>query len=464
MIWACHPCPAPFMTATPDSFDRLIQSIDRIDTIRSQSAQVEQALGSAERDKVLVDKLIATYREQGIELDPAMVAKAVAQTLPTRALAIPAPAHPIAHRLARAWLSRDRWIKPVGIGTSLAALALVVVLGAGMVNNRLDAARLAEAAAQTMNVQRQADRALASADALDVSIPVQSDLVARARAQIQQANTDLQQAKTLADSNTDASGLHEPIERLNTKATQALAAASSDITLALQLPALARQIAHARELAASPSGWPQLDEVLAQRLAHAQGLLSDPQGVSGLPVVVAELNTLATAGRSRAALREAAKTVPPDGAEQAASLVSAGETALLRGQATAANQALEQLRDLSRLGAASYTLRITNDPNERTGVWRHHSSSPNARNYYIVVDAVDAAGNPVQVPVINEEDGSRHSVSRFAVRVPERVYNQVRDDKLDNGLVDNNQFATKKSGTLQTQYAFDVDGGMITNW
>lgn len=76
---------AQLMTAPNNNFDRLIQSIDRIDTIRSQSAQIEQAMGAADRDKALVEKLMTTYQEQGIALDRSVVEKAVAQTLPTRA-------------------------------------------------------------------------------------------------------------------------------------------------------------------------------------------------------------------------------------------------------------------------------------------------------------------------------------------------------------------------------------------
>lgn len=350
------------------------------------------------------------------------------------------------------------------MGSSVTASILVAALVIGMIGDRMDARRFAAASAETVRIQQQVEASLVNTAKVKIEFPVQADLVSGASTALQQAQASLVQAKGMAASAADAGDLHEPMAALNRKAAQYLSSATSSIALARQVPSYARQIEQVKQFAEKSTGWPQLDEVLAHRLMAASAMLSSPQAVSGLPAAVEDLNTLAVADRTRTTLQEAAKTVPPDGSEQALALVVAGETALLRGQAGGANAALDQLRDLTQLGAASYTLRITNDPNEQTGVWRHHSSSPGARNHYIVVDAVDAAGAQVQVQVVNEEDGSRHKVSRFAVRVPESVYNRVRDDKLDNGLVDDNNFGTKKSGTLETKYAFDVEGGMITSW
>ena len=63
---------------------------------------------------------------------------------------------------------------------------------------------------------------------------------------------------------------------------------------------------------------------------------------------------------------------------------------------------LTQLR--ARLNQ-TYHLRIVARPGEDTGVFRIPDVNSAARNYYIVVEAVDAGGNALSVPITSEEDG-----------------------------------------------------------
>ena len=122
------------------------------------------------------------------------------------------------------------------------------------------------------------------------------------------------------------------------------------------------------------------------------------------------------------------------------------------------------LDDLTTTLATAYTLRIVNRQGEQSGVWRHPNDNRSARNYYVVVDAIGADGGRVRIPVRNEETGRTEQVSTFAVRVPEAVYEQVKADKLDNGLIDRDAFGEKRVGELEARYAFETAGGAITDW
>ena len=53
----------------------------------------------------------------------------------------------------------------------------------------------------------------------------------------------------------------------------------------------------------------------------------------------------------------------------------------------------------------AYTLQIVSRPGEKSGVWRVPDANPDARNYYIIVEALSADGRSLQVPVVNEESG-----------------------------------------------------------
>lgn len=68
------------------------------------------------------------------------------------------------------------------------------------------------------------------------------------------------------------------------------------------------------------------------------------------------------------------------------------------------------------------------------------------------------------LPIRNEETGTTEVVAKWAVRVPEATYEAVRQDKLDDGIVQNDVVARKPSGVLEPTYTMEVSGGAITEW
>ena len=50
------------------------------------------------------------------------------------------------------------------------------------------------------------------------------------------------------------------------------------------------------------------------------------------------------------------------------------------------------------------------------------------------------------------------------MRVPEPTFPSVRDDKSDDGIVQNNILGEKRRGSLTVDYAMPVEGGAITEW
>ena len=97
------------------------------------------------------------------------------------------------------------------------------------------------------------------------------------------------------------------------------------------------------------------------------------------------------------------------------------------------------------------------------GVWRFRDEDRRVRNYYLIVEARDAAGRLVELEITNEETGRTETVSVWAERVPRATYDRVAADKQDNGIVDENEFATKRRGYEMLQRLFE-DVGQITRW
>jgi len=90
--------------------------------------------------------------------------------------------------------------------------------------------------------------------------------------------------------------------------------------------------------------------------------------------------------------------------------------------------------------------------------------NPNARNYYIIVEAVTADDRTLTLPVRNEEDGRTYNVSKWGLRVDKQLYHQIAADKQDDGIIQNRDFGVKRRGLLAPEYVMPTTGAAITTW
>jgi hypothetical protein len=155
-----------------------------------------------------------------------------------------------------------------------------------------------------------------------------------------------------------------------------------------------------------------------------------------------------------------------DGATlQADALLAAGRKAVAAGDAKAARAAVDDLKTLQGDLTAIYQVRVVYGPGEEyTGVFRIPDAVPGARNYYLLVEAVDPAGRLVEVPVTSEEDRRSDRVSRWGQRVSEDVFNGVAADKGDDQIIQNAVIGQKAAGYLSPQYTVETPGGAILEW
>ena len=153
-----------------------------------------------------------------------------------------------------------------------------------------------------------------------------------------------------------------------------------------------------------------------------------------------------------------------EAARQADQLYKTTSVALRNGDQEAAQAGLDSLRELRSRLEQAYTLQIVSRPGERSGVWRVPDANPDARNYYIIVEALAADGRPLQVPVVNEETGRTERVSKWGLRVDEDVFRRIAADKQDDGIIQRREFGVKRSGRLQPDYRISTTGAAITRW
>ena len=153
-----------------------------------------------------------------------------------------------------------------------------------------------------------------------------------------------------------------------------------------------------------------------------------------------------------------------DARATASKFLNAGQAALREDNTEVAKDAIAALTDLRTALEQEYTLRIVNRPGERTGVWRIPDINLQAKNYYLIVEGIDARGNVLTVPVQNEETGRTERVQKWGLRVDEGVFNAVAADKQDDGIIEKDRFGYKKRGHVVPEYEMPTTGGAITSW
>jgi hypothetical protein len=159
-----------------------------------------------------------------------------------------------------------------------------------------------------------------------------------------------------------------------------------------------------------------------------------------------------------------AEAKTPDARPRAEQLVADGRAALARDDAAGASTAVAGLDRLRADLRRSYQIMIVSRPSEPSGIFRNPPRNPGQQNYYLIVEAIGVDGRPISLPVTSEEDGSTKDVTKWAIRVSQQVFDSVRRDKQDDGIVQNRLVGQKQRGYLNVTYSIPVSGGAIYKW
>jgi hypothetical protein len=249
-----------------------------------------------------------------------------------------------------------------------------------------------------------------------------------------------------------------PARRLSDGARQSLASAARELGAAEKLGPAA---------GIDPNNLETYATKIQQRLAEQKGIIDRAQSdLESAQAAIGSIRSLGTEFNDLESLRaEALKAVREKGVTQkidalynnALSAVKSGDLET----AKTARNALQYTRDM--LGQ-EYTLQIVSRPGTPSGVWRYPADSRTARNYYLIVEAVLPSGQRLKLPITSEEDGKVRTVSEWGLRVEPQVYEQVRQDKQQDGIVNRKIVGLKKRGFLTPDYTVATTGDTITEW
>lgn len=149
---------------------------------------------------------------------------------------------------------------------------------------------------------------------------------------------------------------------------------------------------------------------------------------------------------------------------QASTLLASAQTAIENGRYDEAEAMHSQLKQLLSQLKSSYRLRVVAEPNKKSGVWRIPDINSNARNYYLIVQAIDDSGKVLTMPITSEENGKTSKVTSWGLRVDEHIFDLVAADKRDDGIIQKNIVGTKERGQLKPSYTIATTGSAITEW
>lgn len=153
-----------------------------------------------------------------------------------------------------------------------------------------------------------------------------------------------------------------------------------------------------------------------------------------------------------------------EASRQAQALYARADRAVADEEFDTAERLLGELQALQNELQASFEIRIVSRPDQMSGVWRIPDVNEQARNYYLIVEAVDPRGTILKRPVRNEETGRTREVQAWGLRVNEQTFEAVASDKRDDGIIQDYIIGSKATGKLEPSYRVPTTGATITEW
>ncbi len=141
-----------------------------------------------------------------------------------------------------------------------------------------------------------------------------------------------------------------------------------------------------------------------------------------------------------------------------------GVAAAASGDAKAARAAVGDLEFLTGVLSRDLSIRVVSRAGDYSGVFRIPDDAPDARNYYLIVEAVDAKGRVHELEISSEEDRKIARTEAWGVRVPESEFNRIAADKGDDQIIQNAVIGRKPKGALVPAYDISGAGGAILEW
>lgn len=154
----------------------------------------------------------------------------------------------------------------------------------------------------------------------------------------------------------------------------------------------------------------------------------------------------------------------PEVVNNALRKLNQGKAAVQERRFEDASSVLTEMQNIDQRLKSEYSIRVVSRNNTRSGAFRVPDVNQSARNYYLIVEAVDKSNEVVALDILDEESNQIKRVNTWGLRVNEQTYDRIAADKQDDGIIQNNQVGQKLIGYLQPKFSVPTTGGTITSW
>jgi hypothetical protein len=436
-----------------------------IDELRHNQQEVQKHLNLAQHRKVVGERIRAFYDAKGIPVEDALVEQGVRSYFASRFVYEAPPIAPLNKLLTRLYINRQQvmiWL-PICLW-SLYAWHQVVQQFGEQGNNAVqvqvrDARLLAESLPEQVQ-QLQLRLADLEASAATAKLPAASRLLEQARATLEKArrSTPITLPERVSSENRDADlervaaatqGLKQDVRVLQAVAVQlnnvsqllalgstlnALVTADPFNAFSHSLPAVTDALAKARSA---------LDQADTQGMPTAQAAIEQLDGLIGQVGAISPYLTQLQDAQNQLRKMGLSKA----DAESFRPLVATVDQAIKALDTGAAQRGLEALERLKVFAATPLRLEVVSRVGEKSMIERNYDPT-DGKSWYLLTEAMDAAGNVVAVPITSSETGEKRYAEVFGVRVSQATYQEVKQDKLADGHVDNRRMGSKEANSL----------------
>lgn len=107
-------------TKEAQSFDDVMLAMDVVDTLRHRERVLDKELSAEQREAKLIDRLRVIYKNQGIDV-PDRILRDGVKALEEKRFVYDPPQNTFSVRLAKMYIARKRWLRPLALIMGLAA-------------------------------------------------------------------------------------------------------------------------------------------------------------------------------------------------------------------------------------------------------------------------------------------------------------------------------------------------------
>jgi hypothetical protein len=133
----------------------------------------------------------------------------------------------------------------------------------------------------------------------------------------------------------------------------------------------------------------------------------------------------------------------------------------------------KSLEEIEAALVREYAVRVVSGPKQKSAIDRYFKDKQGKRvsGYYLIVEAKGPDGKAIPLRIHSDETGADKEVTSWGERVPQAIYERLKKDKLEDGILNETAFAAKRKGMLDEEVTMPgPDGkplarmGRITEW